>query len=332
MEVGSDFENLCEQYLLGALSESDRQQLEEAYFTDDELFERYLAVKEDLIDAYSRSELPAEKRRHFEQHFLSSTARQKRIDESRELIKAVTSRHNEVAKLASEKTPTNRGSFSSWLAAFRFQPMIWRIGFAALLLAVIVVGWIVVRQRDASRSPDESARQTPIPADTVVTTQSPQPSPNANIENITPESSPTPRSQPQLAVKPSPEPLSAQIASLVLIPVSSREPGISNSLVLGPDTKAVRLTLVFSGGDQNRFGVLVQTVDGQQVFSHGDLKATSKGQGRSVTVTFDSSLLKRQDYIATLNARTTDGKLETIGDYYFRVERSAPASSRTPPK
>ena len=47
MEVKSDFENLCEQYLLGQLSESDRQHLEEAYFAEDDLFERYLAVKDD---------------------------------------------------------------------------------------------------------------------------------------------------------------------------------------------------------------------------------------------------------------------------------------------
>lgn len=329
MEVNSDFENLCEQYLLGELSESDRQQLEEAYFAEDDLFERYLAVKDDLVDAYSRDELPAEKRRQFERHFLSSTARQKRVDETRDLIKAVTSRHNKITTLASERTPTNRVSVSEWLAAFRFRPTVWRIGFAALLLAVIAVGWIVLRQREARRPSDESARQAPTPTDAVVTTQSPQPSPNLNAENVTPPSSPTPTPQPQLAVKPSPKPSSEQIVSLVLIPLSSREPGSSNSLIVGPDTKAVRLVLVFTGGAQNRLEVSVRTVDGQQVFSRGNLKARSNGQGASVTVTFDSSLLKRQDHIATIKARTTDGTLETVGDYYFRVERSAPA---VPPK
>ena len=325
MEVKPDFESLCEQYLLGELSDSDRQQLEEAYFAEDDLFERYLAVKDDLIDAYSRGELSAEKRRQFEQNFLSSAARQKSVDETRDLIKTVTSHHNSVATPASE----NRASFGYWLATFRFKPMVWRIGFAALLLAVIAIGWIVVRQRDARRPTGESARQTPTPTETVVTTQSPQPSPNSNIENITPASSPTPTPQPQFAAKPSPELSSAQIASLVLIPVSSREPGSSNSLVVGPDTKAVRLTLVFSGGTQNRFEVSVRTVDGQQVFRRGNLKATSNGQGTSVTVSFDSSLLRRQDYIATLNELTANRKPETIGDYYFRVQRSAPDS---PPK
>jgi anti-sigma factor RsiW len=77
VEVKSDFENLCEQYLLGELSDSDRQQLEEAYFAEDDLFERYLIVKEDLIDAYTRGELSAEKRKQFELHFLSSAARAK---------------------------------------------------------------------------------------------------------------------------------------------------------------------------------------------------------------------------------------------------------------
>lgn len=319
MEVKSDFESLCEQYLLGDLSDSDRQQLEEAYFADDELFERYLAVKEDLIDAYSRGELSAEKRRQFEQHFLSSAARQQSVEETRELIKTVTSRHN---KLASDQKLTERVSFSEWLAAFGIRPIVWRIGFAVLVLTVIAVAWMVVRQRDARR-PDESARQTPTPADTAMTTQSPQQSPNSNIENVTPVRSPTPKTQPEVAVKPSPEPSSAQIASLVLFPISSRELGSSNSLVVSPDTKAVRLTLVFSGGTQNRLEVLVRTVDGQKVFRDGNLKATSSAQGTSVTVTFDSSLLKRQDYIATLSTRASNTKLETVGDYYFRVQRTS---------
>ena len=316
MEVKSDFESLCEQYLLGELSDSARQQLEEAYFAEDELFERYLAVKDDLIDSYSRGELSAEQRRQFEQHFLSSAARAKGVDETRELIKTVTSHHNKEATAGASE---NRASFGEWFSAFGFKPMVWRIGFATLLLVVIAVAWIVVRQRNARLSPEESAQQTPTPTDTVVTTQSPQLSPSSNIENI----SPTPTPQPQLAVKPSPEPSSAQIASLVLIPVNSREPGSSNSLVVGPDTKAVRLTLVFGGGGANRFEVLVRTVDGQQVLRRGNLNATSNGQGTSVTVTFDSSLLKRQDYIATLNTRQSNRKAETVGDYYFRVQRTS---------
>lgn len=318
MEVKSDFENLCEQYLLGELSDSDRQQLEEAYFAEDELFDRYLAVKDDLIDSYSRGELSAEKRRQFEQHFLSSAARAKGVDETRELIKTVTSHHNKEATAGASE---NR-AFGKWLGPFAFKPMVWRLGFAALLLVVIAVAWIVLRQREATR-PDESAQQTPTPTDTVVTRQSPQPSPSSNIENTTPASSPTPTRQPQLAVKPSPEPSNAQIASLVLIPVNSREPSSSNSLVVGPDTKIVRLTLVFTGGGTNRLEVVVRTVDGEQVFRRGNLKATSNGQGTSVTVTFDSSLLKRQDYIATLNTRESNGKAETVGDYYFRVQRTS---------
>jgi hypothetical protein len=37
------FEETCERYLLGELSEAEREQFEEAYFADDALFERFLA-------------------------------------------------------------------------------------------------------------------------------------------------------------------------------------------------------------------------------------------------------------------------------------------------
>jgi len=71
----------------------------------------------------------------------------------------------------------------------------------------------------------------------------------------------------------------------------------------------------------------VRTVDGQQVFRRGGLKASSNGRGKSVTITFDSSLLHRQDYIVTLSALMKNGKLETIGDYYFRVLLHAEATT-----
>ena len=324
MEVESDFESLCERYLLGELPETDSQALEEAYFADDSLFERFLAVKDELIDAYSRGDLAADKRKHFEQNFLVGEERRQRVAETSEFIRTVT-RH---AENVSARRSTPRIPVQEWLAThITFRPFVWRIVFAVFLLAALAVGWIVIRQRKAQRSIEESAQQIPTPAPTVTTTQSPLPSPTAKIENVIP----TPTPQPQLAVKPSPEASSAQVASLLLLPVSSREIGTSNTLSLGPVARVVRLSLVFSGSTDSTFEVSLQAVDGQRVVHRKNLRSTSNGDGNRVTVTFDSSLLRRQDYIATLKARGAKGKLDTVGDYYFRVERSS-KSDGFPPK
>ena len=57
MEQIHDYEEVCARYLLGELSEQEQAELEEGYFADDALFERFRAVKDDLIDAYARGDL-----------------------------------------------------------------------------------------------------------------------------------------------------------------------------------------------------------------------------------------------------------------------------------
>jgi hypothetical protein len=39
--------------------------------------------------------------------------------------------------------------------------------------------------------------------------------------------------------------------------------------------------------------------------------------------------LTGQDYIVTLNGQTATGQTETIGEYYFRVERSPTQNTQT---
>lgn len=330
MEVRQEFENLCEQYLLGELPETDRQQLEEAYFSEDSLFERFLAVKDDLIDAYARGELTDKKRRQFEEHFLSSTPRRKQVEETREFIQLVSTPATTLkAPRQSEAEKSSRvSSWGSLIGSFWVQPLGVRVALVAVLLGVIAGAFFVLKQlqdRAERQLPEQEARQTTPPPNTNTPNANASLGPTPNNGSATSSPGPTPR------IGPSPRSSSAQIASLVLLPVSSRDVGTSNSLTLGPDTRVVRLSLVFSGASQDRFEVSVRTVDGQQVFRRSNLKATSNADGTNVTVTFDSSLLTRQDYIATLRARSENGKLETIGDYYFRIERVS-KSSASPPK
>lgn len=325
MELQSDYEQLCEQYLLGELSEAAQGEVEQAYFADDSLFERFLAVKDDLIDAYARGELKGEKLDRFEQHYLKSKARRQKVDESRALIQAASA-----ASSVSKAAPvTERHWFFDY---FSLHATTARIALVAATLVLIALAWVVVthyrprtvpeeqRAGDANTAPDDKSASANTPEGLT-------PTPAQNIGG--PPSSPAPTPKPELAAQPSPPKLAAQIASVTLLPFSSRDTGSANSLTLIPEARLVRLNLVFNGATYDSFEASVRTVDGQQVFRRGNLKASSSGTGKSVTVTFDSSLLSRQDYIATLSGRTKNGKPETIGDYYFRVERQ---SGIAPPK
>jgi hypothetical protein len=149
--------------------------------------------------------------------------------------------------------------------------------------------------------------------------------PSVNDNRVPTNPTPTPGSETTLTPKTpgKQSPAAAQVASLYLSPFSPREATASNSLQLRPDTSAVRLHLAFKEGDGYRsYDVVVRTIDGRQVFSRRGLNATTSATGKNVTITLAPSIFSHQDYIITLNGLTAHGKLEPIGDYYFRVERS----------
>jgi len=167
-----------------------------------------------------------------------------------------------------------------------------------------------VQDLAARRAAEEQAN-----TDNVNHSAAPSPTSSLNVddEKATASPSPSPGAKPEVASKPPPS-TSAHIASLTLLPISSRDIGNANSLVLKPGARLVRLNLGFSDAPYDRFEISVRTVDGEQVIRRGGLKASSNETGKTVTLTFDSSLLSRQNYIAILRGRMKNAKPETIGD------------------
>ena len=323
-----EHENACERYLLGEMSEQEQAHLEESYFADDALFERFLAVKEDLIDAYARGGLTGQKRAQFEQHFLNSEPRRQRVEEAREFIRAVTAASTN-AVAVNRRSATHTAPSTSWwqliLEYLTRRPLAWQGALAALLIVALAGSWLLVRRFQSQRAsvvPPVNENRSDL-AGNKPTDLNGSPSPAIASNAPTPDRAqrPTPDKQPQ--------PMPAQVASLFLSPFSPRDVTGSNSLILRPDTSAIRLHLALKRDDYRHYVAILKTLDGEQVLSRRGLKAGGAAE-KSVTITLDPSVLHRQDYIITLSGFTANGKLEAIGEYYFRVERSAPQSAPTP--
>ena len=330
MEQIHDYEDVCARYLLGELSEQEQAQFEEAYFVDDALFERFRAVKDDLIDAYARGDLAGQKRERFEQHFLASEPRRERVEETRGFIRAVTAASTNTVTVDSTNPAHTAASDSWWQSIsklFASRPLVWQGALAVLLLIALAGSWLLVRQFQSQRAERERVqneeaarrRQEVERGQAVVPPTNP-----------TATSAPATTPQPKTADKHPEQPVPVQVASLFLTPFSPRDATATNSLLLRPDTSAVRLRLAFTGDGYTRYDVALRTLDGEQVLTRQGLKARSSSAGKSVTLTLDPPIFRRQDYIITVSGLTAGGKLETIGDYYFRVERSAPQSTPTP--
>jgi len=330
-----DYEEVCARYLLGELSEQEQAELEEAYFADDALFERFRAVKDDLIDAYARGDLAGQKRERFEQYFLATEPRRERVEEARGFIRAVTAAATNTATV-DKTTSTHTAAAASWWQSisrlFASRPLVLQGALAVLLLVALAGSWLLVRQFQSRRSErerlqnEEAAhrRQEQERGQAVV----PPVISNRPPTNPTATPAPATTQQPKTDYKHPERP--ALVASLFLTPFSPRDATPTNSLLLRPDTSAVRLRLAFTGDDYSRYDVALRTLDGKQVLSRKGLKARSNGEGKSVTITLEPAIFDRQDYIITLGGRTAGGKLEAIGDYYLKVERNVPRATSTP--
>lgn len=327
MERNHEHEIACERYLLGEMSEWEQAQLEEAYFADDALFERFLAVKDDLVDAYARGALDGQKRLGFEQHFLASEPRRQRVEEAQEFIRAISAQSTNAAESRTEAgRSSDRRLRQSAAKTFTLRPWVWKGALAASLLVAVFGSFVLIRNFQSQRNERERAlneaaarrQQEEERARAVV------PTVNSNqlATNPTPnpgtETTPTPKTP----GKQSPPPVPTQVASLFLSPFSPRDATASNSLLLRHDTSAVRLHLAFKRDGYRSYDVVVRTIEGKQVFSSRGIKAKSGASGKNVTITLAPSIFSQQDYIITLNGLNAQGKLEPIGDYYFRVERS----------
>ena len=151
-------EEMCERYLLGELSGSEQELFETAYFNDDSFFNRFLAVKDELLDLYSRNELDAEKRMRIERHFGSTRARRQRLAESNDFIRTVTT----IADGSAPVRPLNPARGETFFELLKGLFTVPTLAAVSVLLVLVAVGiWIAGR----SAAPDLIADQ-PVPQPT----------------------------------------------------------------------------------------------------------------------------------------------------------------------
>jgi hypothetical protein len=145
-------------YLLGGLSESERERIEEAYFADDEAFEQMLIAEEELTDAYARGELSAEERGRFEALFLASPRGRERVHFARSLAAAVSDARPAQA-VPEVRSSSQRPSLFAGLRAL--SPALRFALVAAALAAVIGIPWLLFERaqmrQELRRLSDESA-------------------------------------------------------------------------------------------------------------------------------------------------------------------------------
>jgi anti-sigma factor RsiW len=272
------------EYLLGRLSEAERQAMERRCFADDEFFLDVEAAEQDLIDSYVRGSLPPGERVRFEKAFLASPARARRVEIARHLIGYIDE------KRPANQTPQWSKFFVRLQGSLVFKPTVIAAATCLFIIAAATVFW--------------TERRSPAPKLAQVQGPSEQP------KEITSAPDERPRTPERTTV----------IPAFLLTPGLSR--GVGSLQIVRPgEASSIRLQLMLESVDYTRYEASIETPDGEVVFSQSDLGPSSVNKSQVVVLNAPVSKLVPGDYIVRLLG-VEAGSKESVADYSFRAARN----------
>lgn len=126
-------------YLLGQMSDSSVEELEKRYFSDEDVFNLMVSVKEELIDSYINDRLSPHDRDLFERNFMNSPLRREEVEFARQLKESINA---DFEFTADEQRLNSRASRN-------YMPFLtsWKMSAAIMTALLICSGWLIIQNR-----------------------------------------------------------------------------------------------------------------------------------------------------------------------------------------
>lgn len=317
--------NNAEQFLLGKLSEESLSLLEREFFESRTAFDELLIAENALIDKYVSDRLSPAERQSFEQRLLITDRQRRRVAFAETLLSYASRDLIEEAGDAPFQS-----KWRALVTMFRAPSM---FSYAAAAATILVVAGAALWWGLSAPARVEYAQHTsenaPAPAEPIAPvalepTESPAtrplapPSPATAPDNIDRPEASDKRKTPAPVSERANTPVKS-IAALVLPLVTTRDGGPATALIIPRNAKSVNLQLTLGEESFPHYFVVIETVDGQQVWN-GKVGSRGKSKGL-VTAIVPARLLKTGDYIAILKGSSVGQDFRTIGEYSFVISR-----------
>lgn len=322
------------EYLLGALPTVKAERFDELSIMDERFADALDAAENELLDRYARGELAGDALDKFKSHYLASPLRREKAGFAEtfqmygEQYQGKPIENTISAKVKMEQTPAG---FFSFFDSFKNKNRL-RFGFAfAALLLMTAGGFLFLK----NQSMDETAK---LNAPSNVQFEQPKPieekqSANneiAAVNSATDSASPLPANEsPQRnsnarpAHTPEPEkpiaPPKTIIATFVLSP-SLRGDGKLKILSIAKEATEISVRLELEADEFPVYLVaLVDETGSVNLWRSGKVKATGKGENKSLNTRFPARLLKSKIYSLVVSGVKTGAGDEIISNYSFRA-------------
>jgi hypothetical protein len=117
-------------------------------------------------------------------------------------------------------------------------------------------------------------------------------------------------------------PYSAEsVLSIPLTGFLNRASGQGQKFAVPASIDIVQLQLAVPDTPYQSYQATLRVTDGAELFTVGDLSAQQIVAGRLLNLRLPARILKPADYTLSVSARSTEGRAESVADYYFRVLR-----------
>lgn len=337
-------EQVMRKYLLGVLSEEEREHIEKNMLTDDAFYEDLLSledvVEDDLIEQYLDGDLTDGEKKGFEQIFLSTTERREKLELARDLSRRASL--SMARAQAVEQAVVGVSWWRSLASLLRLEnPAVGLSLATALLIMVVSCVWLLFRahrletelsqarsqqrgQSPAEQSLQESLAQQRTRNDELAASLNQAQEQRARLEQELNSLKAQSAREQETNANRTPSQGRTSVFALVLTPFRGRGPsgGSGTEINIPAKTGSVRLNLALDTINPKAYKSYQATVtkrDGTRILKTDRLAVTSKDGEDYVGFSLPASLLPGGEYEVELSGVSTGNTVEPLGLYSFRV-------------
>lgn len=316
MSQQSSRQEVAKRYVLGTLSDAERDGLEQTYFSDNAEFDEIEIAEDELVDAYVRGKLTGDDRRRFEKLASSS----KRLGERIAFAKVLSQ------KTASSVSPEVVPQRNRWRDLFFGQPSRLAFGLGVLLVllgGLFVVGaWLQIRQRSESIAAREAAleeQRRQIDRQAAESKSSNEQWQNQLRSQEVELQERERAAQEGTGAGQTPVGL---VASLILRPGATRSEGGRSEATLTQNTSRIKFTIDLADSDSRRYRVSVITAELKAVTKPRVLTPRKASSGDFLILEIPAQGLSAGDYYVRVEGLSPSGESVSSNDYQFRLKRA----------